>query len=162
MYLNQQLVADFPITLRYGEERDRDYLVAIFSEVWGEIPENNRSAILSRGYGHIDVDVLDIQGTKGLPSKSGEIRLKRVTVDSYPRSRVVYIVAHQFARLLDEFENPNLVVRKKEPYRNTGRRIVTILERWGYVETEMEYTPADTLRIRAILGDFSPSDQIPT
>ena len=83
MYLNHTLVSGFPLTLRYGEERDRDYLADIFAEVWAEIPENDRSAILSRGYGRIVVDVLGRQDLAGVSNTGGDFRLKRRIVDTF-------------------------------------------------------------------------------
>ena len=85
MYLNHPLVPGFALTLRYGEERDREYLATIFAEIWAEIPDNERAAILSRGYGDIVVDVLDKQGFEGLSNTGGDFRLKRSVVDLYPR-----------------------------------------------------------------------------
>ncbi len=58
MYLNHPLVPGCSITLRYGEERDCGYLTGVFAEVWARIPDKDRAAILSRGYGQIAVDVL--------------------------------------------------------------------------------------------------------
>ena len=81
MYLNHPLVPGFALTLRYGEERDREYLSTVFSEIWAEIRNNERAAILSRGYGNIVVDVLDKEGFEGLSNTGGDFRLKRSVVD---------------------------------------------------------------------------------
>ncbi|MEI8372749.1 MAG: hypothetical protein WCJ35_07935 [Planctomycetota bacterium] len=157
MYLNHELVTGFPLTLRYGEERDRDYLALIFTEVWGEIPEKNRLEILSRGYGHVAVDVLNVQDFKGHANKDGDIRLPRTMVDFYSRSRMVHVVAHELARLLDEFDHPDFFVEKKL-CQNMERRIATILELWGHpAKATIGYTQADEARIRANRANFSTS-----
>ena len=106
MYLNHPLVSGFPLTLRYGEERDRDYLAAIFSEVWAEIPEKDRSAILSRGYGHVAVDVLDRHDFVGRSEAGGDIGLGASKVDSFPRKALRHLVAHELAHKVDEVEYP--------------------------------------------------------
>jgi hypothetical protein len=158
MYLNHPLVPGFPFTLRYGEERDREYLAAIFTEVWAEIPDGDRSAILSRGYGDIVVDVLDRQGFEGLSNTGGDFRLKRNVVDTYPRRALLYLVAQKLAQKVVDFSYPNLVARQNEPRGTAKRRLATILERWGYpAKPRIEYTRADEDRIRAILGTVPPS-----
>jgi hypothetical protein len=160
MYLNHTLVSGFPLTLRYGEERDRDYLADIFAEVWAEIPENDRSAILSRGYGRIVVDVLGRQDLAGVSNTGGDFRLKRRIVDTYPRQALLHLVAHRLAEKLDDFLHPNMVARQNEPHGIARRRIATILQRWGYTSKadKTDYTPADEARIRAILGTSLPAE----
>jgi hypothetical protein len=157
MYLNHPLVPGFALTLRYGEERDREYLATIFAEIWAEIPDNERAAILSRGYGDIVVDVLDKQGFEGLSNTGGDFRLKRSVVDLYPRSALVYLVAHRLAEKVVDFFYPNLVARQNEPRGIARRRLASILERWGYpAKPKMEYSPADEIRLRAALGTVPP------
>ena len=141
----------------YGEERDREYLATIFAEIWAEIPDNERAAILSRGYGDIVVDVLDKQGFEGLSNTGGDFRLKRSVVDLYPRSALVYLVAHRLAEKVVDFFYPNLVARQNEPRGIARRRLASILERWGYpAKPKMEYSPADEIRLRAALGTVPP------
>jgi hypothetical protein len=141
--------------LRYGEERDRDYLAVIFTEVWAGIPEKDRAAILSRGYGQIAVDVLrkDRRDFKTRFDTSGDIRLKRSAVDMKPRKALVHLVAREFAHKVDDIDYPDFVARRSEPPTNAKRRVVAILERWGYPAKETrEYTPADKERMRANLA----------
>ena len=153
MYLNHPLVPDSPITLRYGEERDRDYLAGIFSEVWKVIPAHDQAAILKRGYGHVVVDVLSKRDYNGLTNTGGDFRLKRTVVDSYPRRSLVYLVAQRLAVKVDDCFHPNPTVRQNEPRGLAKRRIATILERWGYpLKPRMQYTRADDERIRALHG----------
>ena len=150
MYLNHPLVAGFPITLRSGEERDREFLASVFLEVWVGIPETDRSAILSRGYGQIAVDIVTREDLIGLSEAGEGIRLKRWKVDTYPRTALLHLVAREMALKVDDVEFPNFVVRRTEPHRNMERRIITILGRWGYpAKAKMEITPADEVRIRA-------------
>jgi hypothetical protein len=157
MYLNHPLVPGFPLTLRYGEERDRDYLATVFTEVWSEISDNDRTAILSRGYGDIVVDVLDKKGFEGLSNTGGDFRLKRTVVDTYPRNALLYLVAHRLAQKVVDFSFPNRISRQNEPRGTTKRRLATILERWGYpAKPKMEYTQADEDRIRTTLGTIPP------
>ena len=149
MYLNHPLVGDFPITLRYAEERDRDFLTAIFAEVWTEIPQKDRTAILARGYGRIDVDVIDFRNFSGPAELGGEIRLNRHNIDTNPRSAIVYRVAQEFARKVDDFTHPDIVARIKEQRGDAARRIAAILKRWGYpAKATTEFTPADDDRLR--------------
>ncbi len=160
MYLNHTLVPGYPITLRYGEERDRDYLGTIFAEVWAEVPENDRTAILSRGYGHIVVDVLGRQDIVGVSNTGSDFRLKRRVVDTYPRQALLHLVAQRLAEKVDDFVHPNMVARKNEPRGIARRRIATILQRWGYPAKadKTEFTPADEARIQAALGASSPRE----
>ena len=90
MYLNHSLVPGFPLTLRDGEERDRDFLSDVFTDVWERIPEKDRAAILARGYGQVAVDVLDIDILREQVDTTGNIHLNRTKVDNSPRN----IVAH--------------------------------------------------------------------
>jgi hypothetical protein len=150
MYLNHQVVPNYALTLRNGEERDLAYLADILGEVWERIRVQERTAILARGYGRIDVDVMDARPFRKVAQASSEIRLKRNAVDSYSRADLAYIVAREFARKLDEFEHPN-IVPKGDVRRAADRRIVQTLERWGYPpELMMQFTPADKERIRSI------------
>lgn len=150
MYLNHRLVPDFPLTLRSGEERDRDFLAGVFTEVWAGIPEIDRTAILARGYGQITVDVLETQGFQGLADMSGDIRLHRSKVDTYPRNIVAHFVARELAHKVDDFYHPSPVARLKEPREEAKRRVITILQRWGYpARAKPEHTPADEQRFRA-------------
>jgi len=150
MYLNHSLVPGFPLTLRYGEERDRALLADVFTEVWAEIPEGDRSAILARGYGCVTVDVLEKHGFQGLADMGGDIRLSRTEVDTYPHNVVAHIVARELAHKVDDFSHPSPVARLKEPRQEAKRRVVSILERWGYpARAKPQYTPADEERIRA-------------
>ncbi len=153
MYLNHPLVSGFPLTLRYGEERDRLFLADIFAEVWAGIPETEQTAILARGYGCVTVDVLEKHGFEGLADMGGEIRLSRAQIDTYPRNVVAHIVARQLAHKVDDYSHPNPVARLKEPRQDAKRRVVSILQRWGYPpRAKPEYTPADEERFRAISG----------
>jgi hypothetical protein len=151
MYLNHPLVPDFPLTLRYGEDRDREYLSDIFAEVWADIPQNDRSAILSRGYGRVVVDVLSKQGFEGVANTGADFRLKRAMVDAYPRGALLHLVAQKLAQKVDDFSNTSRTTLQNEPRGLVKRRIATILERWGYPsKATMEYTPADEIRMRAL------------
>jgi len=153
MYLNQPLVPDFPLTLRYGEERDRFFLADIFAEVWAGIPEADRTAILARGYGCVTVDVLEKHGFQGLVDMGGDIRLSRAELDTYPRNVVAHIVARELAHKVDDFSHPSPVARLKEPRQDAKRRVISILDRWGYpARAKPDYTPADEERIRALSG----------
>jgi hypothetical protein len=146
MYLNHPLVPGFPLTLRYGEERDRDFLVDIFAEVWEGIPEDDRTAILTRGYGKVTVDVLE---TEGPAETSGDIRLIRGKIDSYPRNVVAHIVARELAHKVDDFSHPRHAARVTEPRLEAKRRVLAILQRWGYPpRAKPVNTPADEERIR--------------
>ena len=157
MYLNHPLVPGFALTLRYGEERDREYLSTVFSEIWAEIRNNERAAILSRGYGNIVVDVLDKEGFEGLSNTGGDFRLKRSVVDLYPRKALLYLVAYRLAQRVVDFFYPNVATRQNETRGITRRRLASVLERWGYAaKPKMEYTPADEIRIRAALGTVPP------
>ncbi len=150
MYLNHPLVSGFPLTLRQGDERDREYVSAVFAEVWAEIPESDRVAILSRGYGSLAIDILGSREFDGPSDQGGEIRLKRSVVDTYPRKALVNLVARELAYKVDNMENPHLVARLKKPRQNAQRRVASILERWGFPPHEkMVYTPADEERIKA-------------
>jgi hypothetical protein len=159
MYLNHPLVPDFPITLRYGEERDCEYLAGIFSEVWKAIPSHDQSEILKRGYGRVVVDVLSKRDFYGVANTGGDFRVKRTVVDSYPRKALLYHVAHKLAVKVDDCFHPNPTVRENEPRGLAKRRIATILERWGYpLKPRMEFTRADEERIRALHG-LGPTDE---
>jgi hypothetical protein len=152
MYLNHPLLPGVAITLRYGEERDREFLAGVFAEVWEEIPQIDRSAILARGYGQIAVDVLDMPGSQGLSEMRQDIQLTRLAVDTHPRNIIVYMVAHALGHKLDDFTHPDAAARKNESRRTVNRRIGVILQRWGYpAKPTAEFTPADELRIRANL-----------
>ena len=120
-------------------------MAEIFTEVWADIPEIDRSAILARGYGRVDVDVLEKGAIRGPADRGGDIPLDRAAVDTYPRNVVLHLVARDLARKVDDFiSKPKSVTRRKKPDRDTRRRIITILERWGYLaRVEPEYTPAD-------------------
>ncbi len=153
MYLNHPLVPGFPLTLRCGEERDRDFLASVFTAVWTGIPDSDQTAILARGYGQITVDVLEIEGFDRLVDMSGDIRLSRAKVDGYPRNVVAHFVARELAHKVDDFHHPNPVARLKEPREEAKRRVVSILQRWGYpLRAKPEYTPEDEQRIRANSG----------
>jgi hypothetical protein len=159
MYLNHPLVPGFPLTLREGEERDRDYLAGVFSEVWTIIPENEQTAILSRGYGQITVDVLDIPATGSPSGRGAEIRLPRAAIDTFARKDLVYFLAHEFALRLDDYDHPDLVVQLKRRRRKIERRAGVILQRWGFLTgAKAEYTAEDKQRIQSILGKFPPDE----
>ena len=148
MYLNEPLVPGFPLTLRYGEERDRRFLSGVFTEVWEGIPDTERNAILTRGYGRITVDVLEIDGYQGPVDQGGDIRLSRDKIDSYPRNVVVHIVARELAHKVDDFFHPNPAARLKEHRQDAKRRVLSILARWGYpARAKPEFTAADEERI---------------
>ncbi len=150
MYLNHPLVPDFPITLRYGEERDRLFLAEVFAEVWAGIPEIEQAAILARGYGCVTVDVLEKHGFEGFADMGAEIRLSRTKLDAYPRNVVAHLLAHELAHRVDDYFHPSPVARLKEPRDDAKRRVVAILERWGYPpRATPEFTAADKERIRA-------------
>ena len=93
MNLRHQVAPDCPITLRSGEERDRDFLAGIFSEVWATIPDEDKAAILSRGFDiGIIVDVYPheaMQGFDGLSSNGGDIALNRTAVDFHSRASLI-------------------------------------------------------------------------
>ena len=153
MYINHQLVPGFPITLRYGEERDRDFLTEVFTEVWEGVPELDRTAILARGYGRITVDVLDMEPVHHSTDMGGEIRLTRAAVDTYPRNVAVHLVARELAHKVDEVIHPRPAVQRIEPLQNARQRVATILDRWGYPpKAEPEIKPEDEERIRADLA----------
>jgi len=153
MYLNHPLVPGFPLTLRYGEERDRVFLADVFAEVWAVIPEIDRSAILTRGYGRVDVDVSERPGVQGSADMGGDIHLGRAAVDTYPQNVVVHLVARELARKVDDFSKPKPVALPKELDRDAKRRITTILRRWRFPARAIpEPTPADKERIRANLA----------
>ena len=160
MYLNHQLVPGFPITLRYGEERDRDYLAEIFTEVWAEIPELDRTAILARGYGHITVDVLEMAGAlHPVVEMGGDIGLIRAAVDTYPRDLAVLLVARQLAHKVDDFAHPKSLIRRKKPRHSTRQRVAAILERWGYtVRTEPEPVQDDDARMKSDPADVKSDE----
>jgi hypothetical protein len=150
MYLNHPLVPGFPLTLRYGEERDRDFLADVFTDVWEGIPEADRTAILTRGYGQVTVDVLETGGYHGPSDMAGDIRLNRVKIDSYPRNIVAHIVARELAHKVDDFVHPRPAARVDEPRQDAKRRVLAILHRWGYPpRAKAVMTPADEERIRA-------------
>jgi len=155
MYLNHPLVPRFQITLREGEERDREFLASVFTEVWEGIPEKDQTAILARGYGCVTVDVLEINdGFQGVPDLGGDIRLNRAKVDGYPRNVVAHFVARELAHKVDDFHHPNPVARLKEPRVEAKRRVVSILHRWGYpARVRPVFSPSDEERIRANLGE---------
>ena len=154
MYLNYPLVPNFPITLRYGEERDRDYLAGIFRELWAKIPAYDQESLLTRGYGQIDVDIVSNKDFNKLSNSGGNFFVKRGIVDSYPRESLLYHVAHKLAVKVDDIFHPNPAVRQNEPRGTAKRRITTILERRGYPPSKpkLEYTQADEERIRANHG----------
>ena len=83
------------------EERDRDFLAGVFSEVWATIPEEDKTAILSRGFGQgITVDVWGpdtMQGFDGLSDKGGDIWLNRTAVDFHSRASLIRLAAHELA-----------------------------------------------------------------
>ena len=148
MYLNHPLVPGVPLSLRYGEERDREFLAEVFTHVWKGIPEIDQAAILTRGYGRIDVDIVESLPRGILENKGGDLLLIRDKVDSYPRNVVTHLVARELARKVDYYTKPKLVVVPKEPTQDTKRRVVAILERWGYAaRVEPVFTPADEERI---------------
>jgi len=151
MYLNHQLVPGFPITLRYAEERDRDFLAEIFTEVWARIPETDRTAVLARGYGQITVDVVEVAGNlHPIMEMGGGIALIRAAVDTYPRNLLVHLAARELAFKVDDYIHPKTLTRRKNPRHNIRQRVATILERWGYpAKAEPELTRADEFRIRA-------------
>jgi len=150
MYLNYPLVPDFPITLREGEDRDKEFLAAIFTEVWLNIPDLEQAAILARGYGRVNVDILEKDGFQGLVDMSGDIRIGRAAVDTYTRNVMLHLVAREFAHKVDDYFHPSPVARLKEPRLEAKKRVAIILERWGYpLRAKPEYTPADVVRIRA-------------
>jgi hypothetical protein len=153
MYLNHPLVPDSPITLRYGEERDGNFLAKIFTEVWEEIPQLDRSAILARGYGDIQVDVSESRTSHPAAASRKDIRLPRAAIDTYPRNVIAHLVAHELARKVDDYVHANPAALQRESRRNVSRRVETILERWGYpLKATPEFTPADNVRIRANLA----------
>lgn len=159
MYLNHPLVPGFPFTLRYGEERDRAFLAEVFTEVWAEIPEADRAAILARGYGRVDVDVMEKQEVHGPADVGGDVLLRRNAVDSYPYNVVVHLVAREMARKVDDFTKPKQLSRPREPREEANRRVVAILQRWGYpARAKPEYTPADEERIRANRAQARPEE----
>ena len=144
MYLNHPLVPDFPVTLRSGEERDRDFLADVFTEVWAGIPETDRTAILARGYGRVIVDVLETDGFHGLVDMSGEIRLSRRQSGQLPAQHRGPLRSRELGHKVDDFHHPNPVARLKEPREEAKRRVISILERWGYPpRARPEYTAAD-------------------
>ncbi len=150
MYLNHPLVPGFPLTLRYGEERDRDFLADIVAQVWAGIPEDEQTAILARGYGRIDIDVLEPRGDLEPVQMGGEIPLSRVKVDAYPRNVVAHIVAREFARKVDDYSRPKSAIRSRDQREEVNRRLVKILQRWGYpARAKPEFTAADEERIQA-------------
>ena len=68
-------------------------------------------------------------------------------------------MATQLAYKVDDVENPDFVVRLKEPPENARRRVAAIVQRWGIPAKEkMEYTEADLQRLKAI-GAPLPSDE---
>jgi hypothetical protein len=149
MYLNHTLVPGFPLTLRYAEERDRDFLTEVFSEVWEGIPETDRNAILTRGYGHLTVDILQADGHRAGVDMSSEIRLSRVKIDSYPRNVVIHMVARELAHKVDGFFHPTPPALAKELRQDAKRRVLSILQRWGYpARAKPVHTPADQARIQ--------------
>ena len=157
MYLNYQLVPGFQIILRNGEERDCEYLASVFSEVWTGIPDQDRAAILSRGYGHITVDIQRKARRRRMKldypqelKQAGDMGLSRIAVDTFPRNVLVHFVARDFAKKVDDFEYPKTIAGRKPPHQNARQRLVSILERWGYpARAEPELTRADELRIQA-------------
>ena len=158
MYLNHQLVPGFPITLRYGEERDRDFLADIFTEVWGGIPELDRTAILARGYGCVTVDVVEMAAVHRTTEMGGEIRLARTAADTYPRNVAVHLVARELAHKVDEFVHPKPLVQRREPLQNARQRVAAILDRWGYpAKAGPQTTAADEARIRANRAERKPA-----
>ena len=52
----------------------------------GGNPGNEQSAILARGYGCVNVDVLEKHGFEGLADMGGDIRLSRAKIDTYPQT----------------------------------------------------------------------------
>jgi hypothetical protein len=151
MYLNHQLVPGFQIVLRNGEERDREYLASVFTEVWAGIPEKDRAAILGRSYGRITVDVQ--KGAAKLRHMAGKtegLELSRILVDTSPRNVLIHFVARDFAGRVHDFVTTKAIAHQTEPRQNAKRRIISILERWGYPrKVHPELTPADELRIQA-------------
>ena len=125
MYLNHPLVPGFPLTLRTGEERDREFLAGVFAEVWADIPEIDRTAILARGYGNITVDVVAKDATHGTAEIDGDIRLSREKIDHYPRNVVAaHIVARELAHKVDDFQHRNPAARVNEPREEAKRRVL--------------------------------------
>ena len=136
MNLHHQLVPGCPITLRYGEERDRDFLAGIFTEVWATIPDEDKAAILSRALDRgIAVDVLPPQamrGFDGLSDMGGDIRRKSP------------LCGLLLARLSGSHRSPRTGAQAgrcipPHHYCATSRappkrrcRVATILKRWGY------------------------------
>ncbi len=130
MLLKHPLVPGF-VSLRHGEERDRQYLAGIFSEVWAAIPAADQWEIRLRGAGKLVVDVLAVVGKPsraldGASNIGGWIGLQRRAVDSYSRRKVLHIVAHELAHKLDDATS------------GCGRelsacehQVEQILERWG-------------------------------
>jgi len=161
MNLRHRVATDCPITLRSGEERDRDFLAGIFTDVWAAIPEEDKTAILSRGFGQgITVDVWGpdtMQGFDGLSDKGGDIWLNRTAVDFHSRASLIRLAAHELAHKVDDaaqfakvdlLEQPAkaeaFIARMSEPRRNTERRVATILKRWGYpAKAKSKPTQAD-------------------
>jgi hypothetical protein len=164
MYLNHPLVPGFPIFLRRGQERDREFLTEAFIEVWAMVPEKDRAAILARGYGRIDVDILNVTDFMRPSEVSGEIRIKRSAVDTYSRDRIVYLVARELARKVEEYTRPDFLVLLNEPRRSGAHRVATIMHHWGITKKPgLELTPADEARVRAnlALAAHDPPEEFP-
>ena len=150
MYLNHPLVPGFPLTLRYGEERDRVFLADVFAEVWAEIPESDRAAILARGYG---------QSHRRCPGKTsgfGGSWIWAVIFSSPRRNRylphnvVAGMVAREFAHEVDDFFHPNPVARLKEPRQDAKRRVVRSFSGGAFRPGQSRSIPqADQEQIRA-------------
>ena len=163
-----QLVADCPITLRNGaEERDREFLAGIFTEVWATIPDEDKAAIRAQAYGRPDGITIDVmpadhmEGFDGLSKPGGDIWLSRNPVDYFPRASVLRIAAHELAHKVDDAAHAVTIARLSEARRNAERRVATILNRWGYPTKVQpgEPTQADNERIGANLRAKAQKDK---